>query len=48
MLAGVASVTLADHEVVTEDDLGAQFLVSEENVGKNVSTLEPLPSDIMD
>ncbi|KAF2012772.1 hypothetical protein BU24DRAFT_374542 [Aaosphaeria arxii CBS 175.79] len=35
VLAGIGSITLADHEVVTEDDLGAQFFVSEADVGKN-------------
>ncbi|KAF2261093.1 hypothetical protein CC78DRAFT_561959 [Lojkania enalia] len=35
VLAGVGSITLADHEVVTEEDLGAQFFVSEADVGKN-------------
>jgi ubiquitin-like 1-activating enzyme E1 A len=37
VLAGIGSITLADHEVVTEDDLGAQFFISEADVGKNVS-----------
>ncbi|KAF2715204.1 hypothetical protein K504DRAFT_421755 [Pleomassaria siparia CBS 279.74] len=35
VLAGIASITLADHEVVTENDLGAQFLVSDADIGKN-------------
>ncbi|KAF2823981.1 hypothetical protein CC86DRAFT_384494 [Ophiobolus disseminans] len=35
VLAGIGSVTLADHEVVSEEDLGAQFFVSEADVGKN-------------
>lgn len=35
VLAGIGSITLADHEVVTEDDLGAQFFISEADVGKN-------------
>ncbi|KAF2128293.1 hypothetical protein P153DRAFT_341817 [Dothidotthia symphoricarpi CBS 119687] len=35
VLAGVGSITLADHQVVTEEDLGAQFLISEDDVGKN-------------
>jgi ubiquitin-like 1-activating enzyme E1 A len=37
VLAGIGSITLADHEVVTEEDLGAQFLVNDALVGKNVS-----------
>lgn len=36
-LAGVASITLLDHENVTEADLGAQFFLTEENIGQNVS-----------
>ncbi|KAF2086972.1 hypothetical protein K490DRAFT_66284 [Saccharata proteae CBS 121410] len=35
VLAGVGSLTIVDHDVVTEDDLGAQFFVSEADVGKN-------------
>lgn len=35
VLAGVGTLTILDHELVTEDDLGAQFLVSEEDIGKN-------------
>ncbi|GAN10669.1 SUMO-activating enzyme subunit 1 isoform X2 [Mucor ambiguus] len=34
-LAGVASVTLLDHETVTEFDLGAQFFLTEASVGQN-------------
>jgi ubiquitin-like 1-activating enzyme E1 A len=36
VLAGIGSITLADHELVTEEDLGAQFFISEADVGKNV------------
>lgn len=35
VLAGIGSITLADHEVVTEEDLGAQFFISDADVGKN-------------
>ncbi|KAK7524172.1 hypothetical protein IWZ03DRAFT_366525 [Phyllosticta citriasiana] len=35
VLAGIKSLTVVDHEVVTEDDLGAQFFVSEADIGKN-------------
>lgn len=35
VLAGIGSITLADHEVVTKEDLGAQFFVSDADVGKN-------------
>ncbi|KAI7905522.1 uncharacterized protein BX663DRAFT_500033 [Cokeromyces recurvatus] len=34
-LAGVASITLLDHETVTEYDLGAQFFLTEANIGQN-------------
>lgn len=37
VLAGVKSLTLVDHEIVTEDDLGSQFFISEQDVGENVS-----------
>jgi ubiquitin-like 1-activating enzyme E1 A len=39
VLAGIGSITLADHEVVTDEDLGAQFFVNEADVGKNVSVV---------
>ncbi|KAF9938921.1 SUMO-activating enzyme subunit 1 [Modicella reniformis] len=35
ILAGVGSITLLDQEVVTEEDLGAQFLVRREDLGRN-------------
>lgn len=35
VLAGIGSITLADHENVTEDDLGAQFFLTEADVGQN-------------
>ncbi|KAL3706590.1 E1 ubiquitin-activating protein aos1 [Talaromyces marneffei ATCC 18224] len=35
VLAGIGSLTILDHEVVTEADLCAQFFVSEEHVGQN-------------
>ncbi|CEP06929.1 hypothetical protein [Parasitella parasitica] len=34
-LAGVASITLLDHQTVTEFDLGAQFFLTEDNIGQN-------------
>lgn len=37
VLAGIGSLTIIDHEIVTEDDLSAQFFISEEHVGQNVS-----------
>ena len=39
VLAGIGSLTVIDHETVTEEDLFAQFLVTEEDVGKNVSNV---------
>jgi molybdopterin/thiamine biosynthesis adenylyltransferase len=36
VLAGIGSLTVLDPDVVVEDDLGAQFFVSEEHVGINV------------
>ena len=36
VLAGIGSLTVLDSSIVVEDDLGAQFFVSEEDVGKNV------------
>ncbi|OJJ48825.1 hypothetical protein ASPZODRAFT_129141 [Penicilliopsis zonata CBS 506.65] len=35
VLAGIGSLTIIDHEPVTEEDLGAQFFVSQENIGQN-------------
>ncbi|KAF2142786.1 uncharacterized protein K452DRAFT_225717 [Aplosporella prunicola CBS 121167] len=35
VLAGIGSLTIVDHETVTEDDLGAQFFIAEGDVGKN-------------
>lgn len=37
VLAGIGSLTVVDDQVVAEDDLGAQFFVRAEDVGKNVS-----------
>lgn len=35
VLAGIGSLTILDHESVTEEDLGSQFLITQEDVGKN-------------
>ncbi len=35
VLAGIGSLTIVDHEAVTEDDLGSQFFISEEYIGQN-------------
>ncbi|KAF1813198.1 hypothetical protein P152DRAFT_308981 [Eremomyces bilateralis CBS 781.70] len=34
VLAGIGSITILDHEVVSPDDLGAQFLITEADIGK--------------
>lgn len=36
-LAGISSLTIIDDEPVTEDDLGAQFFIREEDIGRPVS-----------
>jgi len=35
VLAGIHSLTIVDHELVTESDLGAQFFISEADIGMN-------------
>ncbi|KAI3337345.1 hypothetical protein HD806DRAFT_528915 [Xylariaceae sp. AK1471] len=35
VLAGIGSLTIIDDQLVTEADLGAQFFLSQENVGQN-------------
>ncbi|KAI9746328.1 MAG: hypothetical protein M1818_000040 [Claussenomyces sp. TS43310] len=35
VLAGIGCLTIIDHELVTENDLGAQFFVSEADIGTN-------------
>jgi len=39
VLAGINSLTIVDDQIVTEQDLGAQFFVSEADIGKNVSVI---------
>ena len=36
VLAGIGSLTIQDSQIVVDDDCGAQFLISEEDVGINV------------
>ena len=36
VLAGIGSLTIQDHQAVTDDDLGAQFFISEQDVGRSV------------
>ncbi|RFU33240.1 hypothetical protein B7463_g3096, partial [Scytalidium lignicola] len=35
VLAGIHSLTIVDHAIVTESDLGAQFFITEADIGKN-------------
>lgn len=35
VLAGIGSLTIVDHELVTVNDLGAQFFISESDIGTN-------------
>lgn len=35
VLAGIHSLTIIDHELVNENDLGAQFFISESDIGAN-------------
>ncbi|KAI1364726.1 hypothetical protein F5Y08DRAFT_305964 [Xylaria arbuscula] len=35
VLAGIASLTIVDDQIVTERDLGCQFFLTQENVGQN-------------
>ncbi|BDD62016.1 hypothetical protein MPDQ_005044 [Monascus purpureus] len=35
VLAGIGSLTIVDHDVVKEEDLGAQFFLSEAHIGQN-------------
>jgi molybdopterin/thiamine biosynthesis adenylyltransferase len=44
VLAGIGSLTIVDHELVSGDDLCSQFFVSEEDIGKNVSAEQQLGS----
>jgi ubiquitin-like 1-activating enzyme E1 A len=36
ILNGIGSLTIVDSEPVTDDDLGAQYFVREEDLGRNV------------
>ena len=41
VLAGIGAITLLDRAAVSDQDLGAQFLIAEEDVGRNVSCQRP-------
>ena len=45
VLAGIGSLTLIDDTLVTEDDLGAQFFVTEDDIGNTVSDLREIMFD---
>lgn len=36
VLAGIGTLTIVDHELVTEEDLAAQLFLEERHVGQNV------------
>lgn len=38
-LAGISSLTIVDDDPVTEEDLGAQYFLRDEDVGKPVSSV---------
>ena len=40
VLAGIGSLTILDSSIVTDDDLGAQFFISEQGIGLNVCRTE--------
>lgn len=42
-LAGISSLTIVDDDPVTEEDLGAQYFLREEDIGMPVSTILILP-----
>lgn len=42
VLAGIGSLTIHDDQVVVDDDLGAQFFVSEQHLGLNVESIKSL------
>jgi len=41
-LAGIGSMTIQDDQLVTEDDLGAQFFIEEQHIGLNVGQVVQL------
>lgn len=43
-LAGVSSLTIIDDDLVTEEDLGTQYFLREDDVGKPVSESESIVS----
>jgi len=42
VLAGIGSLTIIDDNPVTEDDLGAQFFISSDDVGSSVCAVPQL------
>lgn len=39
VLAGIGSLTIQDDQAVVDDDLGAQFFISEQSIGFNVRSV---------
>jgi len=39
ILNGLNSLTIIDNGVITDDDLGAQYFLRDEDVGSNVSSI---------
>jgi ubiquitin-like 1-activating enzyme E1 A len=46
VLAGINSLTVVDNGLVTEDDLGAQFFLTKEDIGKNVWLIAAFESTV--
>ena len=40
VLAGIGSLTIQDDRQVLDDDFGAQFFISEDDIGTNVGPFE--------
>lgn len=36
VLAGIGSLTVQDSQAIVDDDLGAHFFISEQDIGQNV------------
>ena len=47
VLAGIGSLTIQDDQAVAEDDLGAEFFISEQSIGLNVSAVACLEFQVL-
>lgn len=47
VLAGIGSLTIQDDQTVVDDDLGAQFFISEKSIGLNVSLAVFVESQVL-